>query len=174
MKPAAAIAAQLVDIRNVGLHKSLKFTLHVPEEEALKAIEAFGWPTGANPVAVAIARLDLSKPGATRTRNAPAREAASDPGEPDTPASRPHRPWDELSLAEQAGIACTDPKFRRYLFESACVRDDSEDAAAAAVRLTCGVRSRGDIRPGTEAAALWDQLYSAYQMWLRYPELAES
>jgi len=58
---AAAIAAQLVDMRNVGTHKVMKLTIHVPEEQALAAIAAFGWPTGVNPVPIAIARLN---PGA--------------------------------------------------------------------------------------------------------------
>lgn len=58
MNKPAAISAQLVDMRNVGTHKCLKLTLHVPEEQALDAIAAFGWPTGAAPVPVAIARLN--------------------------------------------------------------------------------------------------------------------
>lgn len=58
---AAAIAAQLVDMRNVGTHKVLKLTIHIPEEQALAAIAAFGWPTGVDPVPIAIARMKTEK-----------------------------------------------------------------------------------------------------------------
>jgi hypothetical protein len=61
MTDAAIISGSLVDVRNVGSAKSVKLTVHVPEEYARKVIDAFGWPTGATPVSVAIARLDERK-----------------------------------------------------------------------------------------------------------------
>src|SRR5215203_874166 len=54
----AVIAAKLVSIKNVGTHKSVVLTIHVPEELALRVIQAFGWPTMTSPVDVAIAALD--------------------------------------------------------------------------------------------------------------------
>ena len=57
----AAIMGSLVDVRNVGTHKSVKLTIHTPEEYAMKVVDPFGWPTGVNPIPVAIARLDLEK-----------------------------------------------------------------------------------------------------------------
>jgi hypothetical protein len=60
MEKPAAILAALVDMRNVGTHKSLKLTLHIAEEHALDAIRAFGWPTGANPVLVGVGRADAN------------------------------------------------------------------------------------------------------------------
>lgn len=57
MSKPSAIAASLVNMRNVGSHKSVALTIHVPEEQAHAVIEAFGWPTMANPVPIAIARL---------------------------------------------------------------------------------------------------------------------
>lgn len=60
MSEPAAIAAQIVDIRNLGTQKVVKITVHAPQEEALAVIDAFGWPTAVDPVPVAIARLDLN------------------------------------------------------------------------------------------------------------------
>lgn len=57
MTKLAAIEGQLVGIKNVSTHKSACLTIHVPEEYALKVIEAFGWPTMVAPVHVAIARM---------------------------------------------------------------------------------------------------------------------
>lgn len=57
MNNRAAIAAQITDIRQRGTTKSVVLKVEIPEERALEAIQAFGWPTGANPVPVAIARL---------------------------------------------------------------------------------------------------------------------
>src|ERR1019366_6428507 len=58
MSEPAAIIASLVDVRNIAEHSSVVLKIHVPQERALEVIAAFGWPTGANPVPVAIARLD--------------------------------------------------------------------------------------------------------------------
>src|ERR1019366_2338507 len=60
MNEPAAIIASLVDVRNIAEHSSVVLKIHVPQERALEVIAAFGWPTGANPVAVAIARLDTN------------------------------------------------------------------------------------------------------------------
>lgn len=57
MDDATAISAQLVDARNIGTHKSLKLTLHIPAEMAEAFIRDFGWPTAAEPIPVALARL---------------------------------------------------------------------------------------------------------------------
>lgn len=63
MTDAAIISGSLVDVRNVGTHKSVKLTIHVPEEYAMKVVEAFGWPTGVNPVPVAIAHMNRAASG---------------------------------------------------------------------------------------------------------------
>lgn len=63
MTDARAISAQLVDVRNIGVHKSIKLTIHVPEEQAMKVMELFGWPTMVAPVPVALARLNEQPKG---------------------------------------------------------------------------------------------------------------
>ena len=58
MDNRAAIMGELVDVRNIGTHKCVKLTIHVPAEYAMRVFDAFGWPTAAEPVQIAIARLD--------------------------------------------------------------------------------------------------------------------
>lgn len=62
----AILAGSLVDVRNIGVHKSVRLTIHVPQELAMRVFECFGWPTGATPVSVAIARFDEMKKAETK------------------------------------------------------------------------------------------------------------
>lgn len=150
MNKRAAIAADLVDVRNIGFNKSIKLTLHVPAERAAEVMAAFGWPTAVDPVPVALARLNA--------------QPASEP-EPPVRARKPVAP--EKRLAQQAGILCADPVFQRFLFEHDILKHpnvDPEDAATA-IRLICHVETRADILPGTPAAAEWDRLLSKFTAW---------
>ena len=149
MKNAAAISAQLVDMRNVGAHKSLKLTLHVPEEQALKAIEAFGWPTGVNPVPVALARLT---------------EEVAHTGPRLPLISRGHR---ATKLAQRIGILCSNPLFQKFIGAL------DQEQAAARVRDYCGVNSRSEIIWNTEPGNKWEGIYSDYMIWCEHPDLAE-
>ena len=150
---AAAISAQLVDMRNVGTHKSLRLTLHVPEEYALKAIEAFGWPTGANPVPVALARLRTEASTREAASEAPARPAASR-----SLISPQHK------MAMRAALLCKDPMFWRFL-EANGIGGINEDEAAIYIRSKCDVESRSEIRPNTQAGNRFDLIQSAFIAW---------
>ncbi len=157
MKDAAAIAAQLVNMRNVGTHKSLQLTLHIPEEYALKAIEAFGWPTMTNPVPVAVARLVQStgkEVGAETTNRA-------QPALGDVPARAPRN-----KLAQLAGMLSKTPLFQRYM-EKAIPGyvDVSEEMAVEYIRGYCGVESRSHILPGTPAEDKFLKLYNNFLFW---------
>jgi hypothetical protein len=153
MTKLAAIEGQLVSIKNVSTHKSACLTIHVPEEYALKVIEAFGWPTMVAPVHVAIARM----------------------GEPEkaAPAEVPkeRRKWDELSIAQQAGIMCGEKGFQRYISEALNKRPDEvdTDAAATYVRTLCGVNSRAHIEGNETAERKFRALRISYDNWLRVP-----
>jgi hypothetical protein len=166
MKNAAAITAQLVDMRNVGTHKVLKLTLHVPEEQALKAIAVFGWPTGVNPVAVAIAALDLTNVAGEPASLATG-EADGDLGGPSATVSRSRKPVAaDKRLAQQAGIACADPLFQKF------VGARNEDTATTYVRQTCGVQSRSEIKIDTPEGEIWQKLYGEFLVWRDVPEMA--
>ena len=153
MKNAAAISAQLVDMRNVGAHKSLKLTLHVPEEQALKAIEVFGWPTGVNPVPVALARLVK-----------PAEESAHKP-----PPARPQPEQagaPRYNLSQRAALLCKEPLYHRFC------EMPGEEAAAAWLRRACNVQSRSEITMESLAATKFERIYSRYIAWRDEPDLA--
>jgi hypothetical protein len=168
MKNAAAISAQLVDVRNVGQHKCVKLTLHVPAEQAGLVMAAFGWPTMVDPVPVAIAHLDPNKIGA-----GPPREGQTAPADP--PASRPPVAV-EKRLTMRAAILSNDPMFHRYLSTTQGESCLSSDDAANYIRTLCQVQSRKDILPGTKAAFRLDLLESAFIGWRdadKYIEAAE-
>lgn len=146
--PAAIITGSLVNMRNVGTHKSVALTVHVPEELAQQVIAAFGWPTAATPVAVALARLN---PNAKL-------DAQPEAG----PKER--RRFQDLPPAQQAAMRCNEPAFQQYLFERFGIAKD-EPSAAAQVRKWCNVGSRSEIRAGTEPGSFWTSLNDRYEAW---------
>jgi hypothetical protein len=152
MTKLAAIEGQLVSIKNVSTHKSACLTIHVPEEYALKVIEAFGWPTMVAPVPVAIAKLDLS-----------VAKAATD-----APASKPKKSWDELSLAQQAGILCDDPRFAKFLEENYTGSWErlKRDAAAFVREYCCDIQSRAELDTNKDAGQYFIALEKLYRAWL--------
>jgi hypothetical protein len=67
-------------------------------------------------------------------------------------------------LAKQAGMACADPLFRRFI-NGGLPNGCSQEEAAEQVRLMCGVKSRSEIVWGTPAGDAWDKLWSRYLAW---------
>lgn len=170
MKPAA-IAASLVSMKNVGTHKSVVLTVHVPEEEALRVIDAFGWPTMAAPVPVALARL------VDGTR-APAPEGAESgeglglprPVAPASAIANDKRSWADLPPAQQAGIRCNEQAFGAFLAERyPDLFTAPDDTPALVVRRLCEIATRADLNTNPEARTRWHSLDLAYQLWLREP-----
>ena len=168
MTKQAAIAAQLVDVRNVNTHKCVRMTIDVPAEQAIMVVEAFGWPTQANPVPVAIARLDPSK-NKQLGGNPP-----SEPADPDKFAARQDRPVkprkpvaSDKRLAQQAGILCSNNAFQAFMFENEFAVAQNEESVAAGVRLYCGgITSRAEIVPGTAPAERWIDLRGRFDAWM--------
>ena len=151
MSDAAAIMASLVDVRNIAAHKCVRLEIHVPVEQASLVMAAFGWPTAADPVPVAIARLNPQK-------------AASEPAK----AEKPRQKWESLPLSQQAAIRCAEAAFWRFLAEthSLSVVASSEEAADY-VRIICGVKSRADIGKTEASAKAWRDLDGEFQYWQR-------
>lgn len=181
MTDARAISAQLVDIRNVGTHKVVKLTIHAPEEHAMRIMELFGWPTGVNPVPVAIARLVNEPSGSAEggrltkevTTGATLVTAAIPSPTPPPPTvlrnkagEAERRDWNTLPYSQRAGIRCEEPIFRAFLREM-CGKQLAVTAAGAAIaiREICEVESRGDIRKGTEAEKKWLEIESWFAAW---------
>lgn len=176
MTKPAAITAQIVDMRNIGTQKSLRITLHIPQEEALKAIEAFGWPTSVDPVPVAIAMLDLKEVMSHTKARSGLHKPPPDSEAPLAPGRAP-RSFHEMSYAEQAGLCCNNPAFRKFLGIHSHrgglpgMEPKDVDSAAKLVRAFCRVTSRAHILPGTEAEVIWRGLVSDYRAWLHEPEM---
>jgi hypothetical protein len=147
MSAPAAIQAQLVDVRNVSSHKCVRLEIHVPAEQAGLVMAAFGWPTMADPVPVALARLDLT--------------ASAKPE-----ASKERRPFSELPYAQQAAMRCQEPAFLRFIEER---HHDflGADSPAQSIRDYCGVHSRADIVKGTPAGDKWAALDAEFYAWSR-------
>ncbi len=175
MTEAAIISGSLVDVRNVGTHKSVKLTIHVPEELAMKVMEAFGWPTGVSPVSVAVARLE---PVSQRASPPVLPSAGDKPGRPTTTpvppavsvvrADKERRSFDTLPCAQQAGILCGEQAFKVFLFEKFnIIWDRVGHDPAAAVREICEVNTRAEIKPDN---AMWSALVLSYRLWQREPE----
>src|SRR6476646_5225398 len=104
MTTPPAIEGQLVDAKNIAVHKTVRLSIDVPAELGAKVIEMFGWATMANPVPVAIAKLNPSV-------QAPQPEPAI------TAKPNGKKAWHELSPAQQAGIHCNDRFFWQFLRE---------------------------------------------------------
>jgi len=160
---AAAISAQIVDIRNDDRHKGfIKVTIHVPAELG-QSLDVFGWPTYTTPVPVALARLRTDVAATTSGIAAPV-------SDPDPPArARPKQ--DRLFI--WAVKACGDVRFWTFLRLTdphgwMSFAEDVEPAvrAASLLRKGCNVTSRKEIRVGTPAGDLWEKWHSAYTAWV--------
>ncbi len=156
MSAPAAITGDYCDLRFVKGRKVAVIHIEIPIEAAGDFVKACGTPSPATGVPVAIARL---KPDAKQA-------------EP-VKAEKPQRKWGELSRAEQAGIACTEMRFWRFLSDRAQnkITISNADEAATAVRSICNVCSRAILDNSQTAALAWDSLYSDFQFWLRAPEV---
>lgn len=152
MAKPIAISGSLVNMRNVGTHKSVALTVHVPEEQAAAIIAAFGWPTMVNPVAVALARM--------------AGQGEPPAAEPEPEPAKERRKMNELPLVTQASLLCKREAFWRFLGEHGWICSD-EAAAAEILRQTCRVASRSDLKPGTDEAARFWKLQGDFDVWMR-------
>ncbi len=65
----------------------------------------------------------------------------------------------EKMLAQQAGMACADPRFQLFMDAS------GEEETAVAVRNHCYVVTRAEIVPGSEAGDRWEELYQEFLVW---------
>lgn len=154
MTKPAAIQASYADYRRVKGRKVLQLIFEVPLEDAPKVHDVFGEPMPDGSTWVGIARIDPN--------------AKAEP----VKAEKPKRQWGELSRAQQAGMACAEKGFQRFLSERHRTNMlDSADGAAELVRQECLVHSRAELDKLPLAGKQWDRIYSDYMTWLRAPEV---
>lgn len=161
MKPAV-ISGSLVNMRNVGTHKSVALTVHVPEELAQQVIEVFGWPTMASPVPVAIARLT---PASANGR--PSGFGPENAGSTPAAGTKDRRRFSELPPAQQAALKCQDEAFRRFMVDTGHSPSMDESDVAAAVRDACGINSRSVLNTNPSAAERWLTLLREFDVWMQ-------
>lgn len=138
----AAIAAMLVDVRNIAAHKCVRLEIHVPAEQAGQVLEAFGWPTAVDPVPVAIARLN----------HAPETHDADEP-------EKPRRPFDTLPATTRAAMLCDQSSFQVFL------KVRSKDEAADKLRAHCGVKSRSEFNTDETARMRFEMVEREFDRW---------
>lgn len=154
MTTRAALPGTFADLRTVKTRSVVQMIIEFPIERGADVVAMFGFPQPGQEVPVAVARLNV----------APQIEHAAPAGE--------KKRWALLPPAQQAAIRCGEPAFRRFLaetgdFSGIAVLD--LDMAAEEVRERCGVRSRAQILPGTNAAAIWATIDARFQNWMRVP-----
>jgi hypothetical protein len=125
--------------RTIGGRKVVAVTIEAPIEhqaEIARIAEHGAW--------VAVARLHANK----------------------TPAAEPkeRRRWDQMSVAERAGIRCGERAFWEYLsfVRPSFPAPENAEGAAKLLRYHFEVESRKDIKPDD-----WEKFDHEYQLWLR-------
>lgn len=142
MEKFSAISASLVDVRNVAQHKCVRLEIHVPVEQAALVMQAFGWPTMADPVPVAIARLDPEK--------------AQEP-------EKERRDFSELRPSQRAALLCKTVAFQKFYGLS------DEDQMAKRLREICEIESRSELDTNKQARRAFEYIEADYSDWLNGP-----
>lgn len=143
-----------------------KFAVDADDADAAAALLG-GFYKPDQPIFVGIARVpegariqDVSVPAAvpTGSSSAAVKAAERSPPPPRGLSADPSKPlprkWDKISFPEQAGIRCQDPDFVKFLRKLRGWNDEPKRY----VHRYCDVKSRADIKIGTQAATLWQIL----------------
>lgn len=141
-KPAA-IMASLVDVRNIAAHKCVRLEIHVPVEQAASVMQAFGWPTMADPVPVAIARLETNKVDAEHGKD--------------------KRRFSELRPSQRAALLCKTVAFQKFYGVA------NEDQMAERLRELCEIGSRSELDTNKQARRAFEGIEADYSDWLNGP-----
>ena len=140
MTAPVAIQGDYVDLRFVKGRKVCQVVIEIPIEAGESFVASFGTPNPANGVPVALARIQVGA----------------------QPVAEPERKqWDELSLAQQAGILCSDKQFQNWGgFMNA-------EHAAQWLRDRCHISSRADLDKNLDAARTFREINSQYRAAVR-------
>lgn len=150
MTEPAAIQGTFADLKSVKTRSVVQMVVEIPIEQAEQVIKAFGFPQPGAEVMVAVARLvpEKTKP---------------QPAAPEAP-EKPKVPFHKKPLSVQAGIRCSDPRFRDFLFDRHDLYDDDAAGAAKFVREHCEVTSRAHLGDGNSDQK-WQDLNAEFEKW---------
>lgn len=169
----ATFAACYADWKLIKTRKTVQIILEVPVEKSNEAYAALnGMPNAGEEIWVAVARLDPTK--IKSGASASGRDEDGQLGR--SASSRPHKPVAaERRLTQRAGILCADPLFHKWLGQISKMENVTEEEATVYVRNKCGVASRKEIVPGTDAARLFDEhIDGPYSVWLHADEFVDA
>ena len=154
MTAPLALSGEYADLKLIKTRSVMQVIIEIPVEQGEQIVRLFGIPQPGKPVHVALARL----------------------AEPNTIEPERRRTFDQLLPAQQAGIRCNEPRFRKFLqerHETAWMLalsnnpDDLTEAAAVTVRALCGVHSRAELSQTPTAEIAWISLQQEFDHWLR-------
>ena len=152
---AAAFRAAYADWKLIKTRQCVQVVFEIPLSDSDAAYASLGgMPDPAKERWFGIARL-------AQTKEVSNQAATTHPTEPRSPPAGARK-----SPSQMAGILCEDARFRTYLRENDMLSDNTAEAAAVAVRLICGVRSRSEFDKDADAAARWESLYGRYRAWV--------
>lgn len=143
----AAIQGDYVDLRFIKGRKVCQAVIEFPIEMGTSFVAAFGTPSPATGIPVAIARLD---PNAQHERKGG-------------------------KLAQRAGILCNEGAFAKFLYDidvglgPSVFGGEFDGKPDAALRYMCGVESRADLDHNDKAARKFLDLEASYKAWLSVP-----
>jgi hypothetical protein len=131
------------DFRIIRTRKLAQIVIEIPIEEADAALAALGGlPRSDHERWVAVARLEMPVDVTMNIKYEKARRA-----------------FHTLPAVQQAAIKSKDAEFQFWMNKGFV----SEPDCAAAIRKYCGVNSRADIEPGSEAEKRWHELLRDYE-----------
>lgn len=149
MVEPAAIAGTFSDLKTVKTRSVVQMIIEVPIERGAEIIAAFGFPRPGDEVPVAVARLDPEK-----VKHAP------------EPPEKPRKPFEDYTLAQQAGMRCGDEKFWEFLLQRYNFAHMNKNAAANFVRDTCcNGQSRTFLSNVPEFAEKWRAINDEFMQW---------
>lgn len=150
MTDLATFKGTYSDIKLIRSRKVAMIHVEIPIEAAAAFVAVFGMPNPAEETWIALARMNTME---------------------STP--KPKRVFSELPLPQQAALACKREAFWKFIAERCDIQEShcTEIQAAQYVREFCNIESRSELARNEVAADLWEELYEAFQLWLRETDI---
>ena len=158
MSKPAVISGVYVDCKFMPGLKSARIAIDIPIEHSNEFLRMFGAPDRANPVAVAIARLDV---GALNAPSVP--EKAVEPAPIVDPKRK--RSIRDYSRSQQAGMLCDgNTDFRLWLTDNKiAVTTLTSLLADSVLKTKLGISSKRELDENPEKGEEWDRMLTSFE-----------